>query len=90
MKNPAKQLATIGEKSRLAGHRIEFGRWDDSRKCWGWTRQIERDELCPAARAVRKVPASQRNSGDGGGEESRLGSDDGTVAGEFHVGENEE
>src|SRR5882724_6092073 len=50
---------------------------------------VERDELFLRLGFGEESTGEPENSGDCGGEERRFGSDDGTVAGEFHVGENE-
>src|SRR5258707_5538385 len=50
---------------------------------------IERDEFFGGLGFAEESPGEAENCGDCGGEERRLGSDDGTVAREFHVGENE-
>jgi len=50
---------------------------------------VERDELFGGLGLGEESSGEPENSGDCGGEERRLCSDDGTVAGEFHVGENE-
>src|SRR5690242_18296270 len=50
---------------------------------------VERDELFGGLGFGEESSSEPENGGDCGGEEGRLCSDDGAVAGEFHVGENE-
>src|SRR5256885_8638162 len=55
----------------------------------GMNAAVERDEFFLRLGFGEESSGQPENSGDCGGEERRLGSDDGTVAREFHVGENE-